>query len=630
VQTSDDRYRTLFNYAPDGIVIADREGHFIDANSSLCRMLGYSHQELVGLSAADFVAEHELEHIAPALQSITEGSTYHREWELRRQDGTVFCADVRATAMPDGRLLAMVRDLTERKRSERAIVVAEERMRFALESAHIGIWDLDSVTGVLEWSTVLEEQYGLAPGTFGRTFDAFIERVHPDDRAAVVSVIDTAAGHGRDFAVHHRTIRPDGSVRSLSGAGRIITNKDGRPVRAIGISQDVTDRNTLQAQFHQAQKMEAVGRLAAGVAHDFNNLLTVMLGCCEMLLESKNQVGEDRGDIEQIQQAGLRAAALTRQLLAFSRKQIIEPKILDLAAILVEIRPMLARLIREDVQVVVGSCGDLAPIRADRGQLEQVILNLAINAQDAMPNGGTLTIDAANVALDVVITVTDTGTGMTEEVQQRLFEPFFTTKPADRGTGLGLATVHGIVSQSGGSVACHSELGHGSRFEVCFPRAEVTEGSAERRAWIATSLAGTELVLVVEDAEGLLTVTKRLLTRLGYTVLVAGNADEALRLFDQHPSIALILTDVVLPGLSGPGLVKQLLQRRPALKVVYMSGYTDEAIVQHGVVLPGISFVHKPFTANALGRKLREVLDTPGAEPDRDPRQAGAQDRSAG
>jgi two-component system cell cycle sensor histidine kinase/response regulator CckA len=624
-QASDERYRTLFNYAPDGIVIASRDGRYLDVNTSGCRMLGYSHDELVGLHAAALVASGEVEHVAAALREIEATSTYHGEWLFQRKDGTIFCADVRATATPDGNLLAMMRDLTARKEAERAIVIAEERMRFALDSAQIGIWDLDASTGVLQWSGVLEDQYGLARGTFGGTMDAFIEGVHPDDRAALLTVINNARRTGGDFTTHHRVLRPDGSVRTLSGAGRFINGEAGEPTRAIGISQDVTDRESLQAQFFQAQKMDAIGRLAGGVAHDFNNLLTIMLGCCEMLLDGDRQVAEDRHDIEQIQKSGLRAAALTGQLLALSRKQIIEPKILDVAAVLADMRPMLARLIREDVLVVFDVHPVIAPIKADRGQLEQVILNLAVNAQDAMAGGGTLIIGANDVELDeyysaahfdaapgphVVITVTDSGVGMSEDVLVRLYEPFFTTKDTGKGTGLGLATVHGIVAQAAGSVRVFSEPGRGSRFEVYFPQATPADGHVELPLPAAGSLRGTELLLVVEDADGLRELTKRLLERWGYSVVVAAHAADALQVFEANPLIALVLTDVVMPGLSGPDLARHLVERRPGLKVIYMSGYTDDAIVQVGVQ-PETAFLHKPFTANALGRKIREVLDQP-------------------
>ena len=369
--------------------------------------------------------------------------------------------------------------------------------------------------------------------------------------------------------------------------------------------------------------MEAIGQLAGGVAHDFNNLLTVILGFCELLLVDLDPADPRHADIGEIQKAGTRAAGLTRQLLAFSRKQIIELTLLDVNAILTDMRPMLERLIREDVKILLGLGPALAPVMADRGQVEQVILNLAVNAQDAMLKGGTLTIETANVDLDehdgtthfavtpgayVALTVTDTGTGMTPEVQARLFEPFFTTKEVGKGTGLGLATVHGIVTRSGGSVGVDSEVGKGTSFKVYFPQADAAQMVVDAPPPARTG-TGTETVLVVDDAQGLGELAKRLLERQGYTVLVAKSADEALRLFERTASVDVVLTDVVMPDASGPELAKQLVERRPALKVIYMSGYTEETIVHHGVLNAGIAFVHKPFTAETLGRKIREVLD---------------------
>jgi two-component system cell cycle sensor histidine kinase/response regulator CckA len=328
--------------------------------------------------------------------------------------------------------------------------------------------------------------------------------------------------------------------------------------------------------------------------------------------------------MSEIQRAGVRAAGLTRQLLAFSRKQIVEPTRLDLNAVMIDMRPMLGRLVREDVKVMLGLRPELAPVMADRGQVEQIIMNLAVNAQDAMPKGGTLTLETANVELDehyarahlgvtpgryVALTVTDTGTGITPQVQARLFEPFFTTKAVGEGTGLGLATVHGIVARSGGSISFYSEVGKGTAFNVYFPRADVDEDVAAAPLPPAPPRAGAETVLVVEDADGLRELTRRLLQRQGYTVLVAANADEAFQLFEENPSIDVVLTDVVMPGASGPALTSRLVERRPGLKVIYMSGYTDDAIVHHGVLKPGIAFLHKPFTSDTLGRKIREVLD---------------------
>ncbi|OFW40858.1 MAG: hypothetical protein A3F70_17220, partial [Acidobacteria bacterium RIFCSPLOWO2_12_FULL_67_14] len=511
---------------------------------------------------------------------------------------------------------------TSRNQADEAIRISEERIRFALHSAHVGIWDMDYTSGVLRWSDVMETQYDLSPGTFGGTFEAFIERVHPEDRASVLDIVGNAMKTRADFSMLNRTTWSDGTVRWLSGAGRVVLDAGGHPLRAIGISQDVTERRALEAQFQQAQKMEAVGRLAGGVAHDFNNLLTVILGFCDLLLADGSPDDPRRPDIAEIHKAGMRAADLTRQLLAFSRKQIIEPTLLDLNAVLTDMRPMLGRLIKEDVKVLFHVAPRLAGITADRGQVEQVVVNLAVNAQDAMPQGGTLTIETANIDLDehytamhfdvtpgpfVVLTVTDSGTGMTPDVREHLFEPFFTTKEVGKGTGLGLATIHGIVARSGGSVSVYTEVGLGTSFKVYFPQA-AAEAVAARPTAPALVQGGTERVLVVEDAEGLRDLTKRLLERQGYTVVVAANAEDARRRFEEAPCDVL-LTDVVMPGSSGPELSRQLVKLSPGLKVIYMSGYTDEAIVQHGVLKPGIVFLHKPFSAVALGQKIREALD---------------------
>jgi PAS domain S-box-containing protein len=512
----------------------------------------------------------------------------------------------------------------ERHRSALALQTTEERTRFALEAANVGIWDMNYTTGVLRWSETIEAHYGLRPGTFHGTFDAFVERIHPDDRASVLETLGNATKSGADFSTLHRALWPDGTVRWLSGSGRVYTDEHGEPVRGVGISIDITERHVLEEQYQQAQKMEAVGRLAGGVAHDFNNLLTVILGYCDLLLEDSTPGDARHADIAEIQKAGARAGGLTRQLLAFSRKQIIEPTLLDFNQVAADVLAMLERLIGEDVKVVLGLHPEPALVEADRGQVEQVIMNLAVNARDAMPRGGTLTIETANVELDehyaathrtvkpgryVALTVTDTGTGMTPEVQARLFEPFFTTKEVGKGTGLGLATVDGIVTRSGGSIGVYSEVGRGTSFKVYFPRADATDRVVVAPPPANRRRAEGQTVLLVEDADELRELTLKLLQRLGYTVLVAADAEEAIRLFEQHPTIDLLLTDVVMPGTSGPELTRRLVVERRALRVLYMSGYTEEAIVQHGVLKPGIAFLHKPFTSETLARKIREVLD---------------------
>jgi two-component system, cell cycle sensor histidine kinase and response regulator CckA len=515
-------------------------------------------------------------------------------------------------------------DITERTHAVDALRGAEERTQFVLQNANVGVWDMDHKTGVLRWSGTMEAQYGLPPGTFDGRFDSFIEGIHPGDRASVIETIGKALTAGGDFSVLNRALWPDGTVRWLSSIGRILLGEGGTSVRAVGVSLDVTERRTLEQQFQQAQKMEAIGQLAGGVAHDFNNLLTVILGFCELLLADLNPDDPRQTDITEIQHAGMRAAGLTRQLLAFSRKQIIEPTRLDLNEVVTGMQGMLRRLIREDVKVVLSLASGLAPVTADRGEVEQIVMNLAVNARDAMPKGGILTIETANVELDehyakthlavapgpyVALTLTDTGTGMTPAVQARLFEPFFTTKAAGEGTGLGMATVYGIVTRSGGSVGIDSEVGRGTSFKVYFPPAAPADLVEAAPATQGRPAVGTQIVLLVEDEEGVRELTRRLLVRQGYTVLVAADADEATRIFEANPSVDVLLTDVVMPGASGPELVGQLVARRPALKVIYMSGYTDEAIVHHGVLKPGIAFLHKPFTSETLGRKIRDVID---------------------
>jgi two-component system, cell cycle sensor histidine kinase and response regulator CckA len=620
------RYRTLFDHAPDGILIADRDSRYLDANASMCRMLGYSRAELIGLHASDIIVPSEIEYVAGALSAIIATSNYQREWQFRRRDGSVFAADVIATTMPDGNLLAMIRDVTERNLAVEALRAAEERMRFALDTAHVGIWDLDYKTGALQLSDTMEAQYGVPPGTFAGTFGAFLEYLHPDDRTALIEIFESAAEAGTDFSTVHRAIWPDGTVRWLGGAGRILLGAGGRPVRAVGISQDLTASRTLEEQFHQAQKMEAIGRLAGGVAHDFNNLLTVILGFCELLLADFDPDDRRQLDIIEIQKAGTHAAGLTRQLLAFSRKEIIEPTLLDLNATMRDLQPMLERLIGEDVKVVTNLDPLVGAVKADRGQAEQIILNLAVNARDAMPHGGTLRIETVSVDIDehyatthflvkpgpyVALTVTDTGTGMTPDVQARLFEPFFTTKAVGKGTGLGLAVIHGVVARAGGAVNVYSEVGKGTTFKVYFPRANAAEKIIAPLPPVFQPPVGTQTVLVVEDGEGLRELTKRLLEQQGYTVLVAANADEARQVFEENPSIDVVLTDVVMPGGSGMELTNELLELQPSLKVIYMSGFTEDFIAHHGVLDPGMAFLAKPFTSHSLGLKIREALERP-------------------
>jgi two-component system cell cycle sensor histidine kinase/response regulator CckA len=530
-----------------------------------------------------------------------------------------------------------IRYAIERKRAEqtllqreRALQDSEDRTSFALAAAGMGVWELEFATNRLSWSETMAPVFGLAPEQAPKTTGELFQLIHPDDRRELEASFGRAIAGETAYQLEFRTIWPDGSTHWVAGLAKASHGADGRSRGLIGVGIDIDGRKSAEAvllstedQLRQAQKMEAVGRLAGGVAHDFNNLLTVILGYCELMLDDLHQGDRHHADIVEIHKAGTRAGGLTRQLLAFSRKQIIEPMLLDLNAIASDMRVMVSRLIGEDVRVVLSLRTDLARVLVDRGQVEQVVMNLAVNARDAMPGGGTLTLETANVELDesyarthlnvlpgpyVMLTVSDTGTGMTPEVQARLFEPFFTTKEPGKGTGLGMATVYGIVRRSGGSIDVYSEVGRGTSFKIYFPRAKGAEIVVEPPATVARPI-GTQTILVVEDEDGLRELAKRLLTRQGYTVLVAAHADEALGLFEANPSIDVLLTDVVMPGASGPELTKRLIERRPGLKVVYMSGYTEDAIVHHGVLKAGIAFLNKPFTSETLGNKIREVLE---------------------
>ena len=427
--------------------------------------------------------------------------------------------------------------------------------------------------------------------------------------------------------LEHRIQHRNGSWRTFLAT---ITNLlDSPSVKGLLlICQDITEQKLLQEQLYQSQKMEAIGQLAGGVAHDFNNLLTVITGYSDLLLLQHNDPDDPQGqDIRQIIRATEKASSLTRQLLAFSRKQTLQPMKLDLNSVVVDMDQMLRRLIGEDIELITLLASKLAPVKADPGQLEQVIMNLVINARDAMPQGGTLTIETANVEMDessargrvnvrpgpyVRLALSDTGQGMTEAVQARIFEPFFTTKEQGRGTGLGLATVHGIVHQSGGHIWVYSEVGRGTTFKIYLPRLDEELASVGWDPVSDGSLIGSETILLVEDEVLVRKLAQRILGEAGYSVLTARQGTEAMQLCNQHTGpIDLLVTDVIMPGgMSGPGLGEQLGAQRSDMKVLYISGYTDDAIGRHGELEPGAAFLEKPFTSNDLKRKVREVLDT--------------------
>jgi nitrogen-specific signal transduction histidine kinase/ActR/RegA family two-component response regulator len=390
------------------------------------------------------------------------------------------------------------------------------------------------------------------------------------------------------------------------------------------IAEDVTERRALEEQLRQSQKMEAVGRLAGGVAHDFNNLLTVIRGYSELMLEEFADSDPLRDEVEEIKKAADRASGLTRQLLAFSRQQVLAPKVLDLNIVVGNMERLLKRLLGENIRLGSSLANELGRVKADPGQIEQVIMNLAVNAKDAMPRGGKLTIETANADLDetythehvgakpgkyVMLAVSDTGSGMSQDIRQRVFEPFFTTKEIGKGTGLGLSTVYGIVKQSEGYIWVYSEPGRGTSFKVYLPRVDEPADARPAPEPAKSRYRGTETILLVEDEDGVRALVKQVLSRNGYTVLEARHGGEALLHCERRAEeIHLLVTDVVLEQMSGTELSSRLAQLRPGMKVLYISGYTDDAIVHHGVK-EGTHFLQKPFTTEALARKIRQVLD---------------------
>ena len=434
----------------------------------------------------------------------------------------------------------------------------------------------------------------------------------------------------RQFADEAKTpcsleiLAKDGRKVMLEVSPRLVL-KDGQAVGVQGIARDVTQRRHLEEQLTHAQRMEAIGHLAGGVAHDFNNLLTVVTGYSELVLRRLSAESPVRQEIEQIKKAGERATTLTRQLLAFSRKQMLQPRVLDLNAVLSDVEHLLRRLIGENIQLTMVLGPDLKRVKADPGQMEQIIMNLAVNARDAMPQGGMLTVGTANVVLDddyanqhvdvkpgqyVMLAVSDTGIGMDDHTRSHIFEPFFTTKVKGKGTGMGLSTVYGIVKQSGGYVWVYSEPNQGSTFKIYLPRIDDPIETQDAANLAEELSAGVETVLLVEDEEAVRSLVCKVLRASGYTVLESLNPADALRIAREHPDpIHLLLTDVVMPQMSGREVANQVIVLRPSTKVLFISGYTDDAIVHHGVLDPKTAFLHKPFSPDALARKVREVLD---------------------
>jgi PAS domain S-box-containing protein len=507
----------------------------------------------------------------------------------------------------------------------------DETLRMALEASGMGLWSWDTTSDKVSWDDQTCLIFGCEPGAGPATYAEYLTLLHPDDRAAVQQSIADALRTGVYQDIEHRICRADGSVRWLLGKGAILRAPDGALLKIIGGIVDITEQVETErkeaqkaASLIQAHQMEMVGRLAGGLAHDFNNLLTVINGYTELLLGELAVTDPLRDTLERILKAGASAAELTGQLLAYGRKQVLRPIDFDLNRTLFELEPLLARLAGENVKVQLGLTPGVAAVHADPLQLENVIINLVLNARDAMPFGGELLIRTACVERNtksfqsqqeflsersIMLTVTDSGLGMDEDTRRRVFEPFFTTKEFGKGTGLGLSIVQGIIAQSGGSIEVHSQPGSGTTFTISLPEAPDVVAKAVAMLQPSHSADDNGNVMVVEDEPEVLDYAAAVLTNCGYKVIKANNAVEALLFSERdHDHIDLVLADVVMPGVSGPEMSSRLKSLRPGIKILYMSGYTADKIAHHGVLDPETDFIQKPFTPKQLSSKVREIL----------------------
>ncbi len=627
-------HNAALNATSNGVLIARADGAITWANPAFLQMSGYERDEVLGKRPFGFVdsKSYRPDFFEQIWLTVQSGGTWSGHVTCRRKDGTTYTesqtiSPIRDKADHVTHVVVIKEDVTERIGAEKKLWKARERLDRAIDAGNIVLWEWDLATDVVEHSEQWARGSDYTGGVAFQSMDSWLAQVHRDDVGPLRQMLeDCSYAPGKTFQKEFRSANADGSYSWHLLGALAETEETGKIARFIGTVMDITDRKRLEVEYRQAQKMECVGRLAGGVAHDFNNLLGVIGGYSEFALEELEEADPLRENLVQIKRAAERAADLTRQLLAFSRRQILQPEVVDLAEVVTGTEKMLRRVIGEDIRLELDFSEDLGQIMADPGQLEQILMNLIVNARDAMPRGGRLWIETRNVELDeaaaaqrsgayagsyVSLRVRDTGSGMDQRTADQIFEPFFTTKEKGKGTGLGLATVYGIVKQSGGSIWVESEMGQGTAFEVLFPRIDGTV-TTHRGAEVPSELArGDETILLIEDEDALRAVTRTLLSRMGYTVVAAENGDKALALYAQdNLNVDVVLSDVVMPGKSGPETVERLREMKPELKVLFMSGYAADTIALHGAMRDDDGFINKPFSFAQLTQRLRKLLDS--------------------
>jgi two-component system cell cycle sensor histidine kinase/response regulator CckA len=619
------RFRCLFDSGVTGVIISDFDGNFKEANDAFLGMLGYTHEDMLAgkLNWEVITPPHRhVPDIEARAQLRATGFLPLGEREYIHKDGRHIAALVGSAALEGTtECINYVTDISARKEKEQALLASEGQYRALFEHAPFPKFLYDGET--LRFLAVNEaaiREYGFSRDEF---LSMSLKDIRPREDLAAFRGIQAMEMGNTELGAQKHT-KKDGSALDVE----VTIQKfalGGRPC-GLAVALDVTQRRKMEGQLRQAQKMDAIGSLAGGIAHDFNNLLSIILSYSEMLAEPLNSGDPMRRDLEEISGAGRRASDLTRQLLAFSRQQVLQPRAVDVNAMIGGVFRMLRRMVGEDVELTVVEGPELGAVFADPSQLDQVLVNLVVNARDAMPNGGKLTIETLNVNLDaayatlhpnvtpgqyVMIAVTDTGAGMNAATRERIFEPFFTTKEKGKGTGLGLSTVFGIVQQSGGSIWVYSEVGIGTTMKIYLPRADPGCAVGVEVARDSPLERGSETILLVEDEEPVRALARTILQRYGYHVLEAQSGGDALLICEQHKAtIHLLLTDVVMPRMSGRMLAERLIPMRPEMKVLYMSGYTDDSVVRHGVLDSDVAFLQKPLTPGTLTRKIREVLDS--------------------